>query len=93
MAIMARFLNFAFKKKFCLFECQILNLNMLCKISADDILKYFEIFSYFSQKRRFDISCKLSHKETICMKCQLYFSGKNKKKISLSSTEYLLMAC
>ena len=33
-------------------------------------------FSYFSQKTGFDISCKLSPKETICMKCQILFSGK-----------------
>ena len=30
----------------------------------------------------FDISCKLSPMETICMKCQVPFSGKNKKNIS-----------
>ena len=55
------------------------------KISADDILKYF---SYFSQKIDFDISCKLSLKETICMKYQSLLSGKNKKNIiSLSSAE------
>ena len=35
-----------------------------------------------SQKTGFDISCKLSPKETICMKCQILFSGKNKKNIS-----------
>ena len=39
-------------------------------------------FSYFSQKTEFDISCKLSPLETICMKCQILFSGKNKKNIS-----------
>ena len=30
----------------------------------------------------FDISCKLSPLETICLKCQILFSGKNKKNIS-----------
>ena len=35
--------------------------------SADNILKYL---SYFSEKTGFDISCKLSPLETICMKCQ-----------------------
>ena len=39
-------------------------------------------FSYFSQKTGFDISCKLSPEETICMKYQILFSGKNKKNIS-----------
>ena len=38
------------------------------KISADHILKYF---SYFSQK--------LGLEETVYMKCQSLFSGKNKK--------------
>ena len=37
-------------------------------------------FFFFSQKTGFDISCKLSPIETICMKCQILFSGKNKKK-------------
>ena len=48
------------------------------KFSAEDILKFF---SYFP-KTGFDISCKLSPVETICTKCQILFSGKNKKKIS-----------
>ena len=51
-----------------------LTLNTLSKLSADDILKYL---SYFSQKTGFDISCKLSPQETICMKCQILFPGKN----------------
>ena len=61
---------------------------MLCtlgKNSADNILKYF---SYFYQKTGFDISCKLSPVETICMKCQSLFSEKDKKNvINLSSAE------
>ena len=44
-------------------------------------------FSYFPQETGFDISCKLSPLETICMKCQTLFSGKNKKNIN-----YLLSA-
>ena len=36
------------------------------------ILKYF---SYFSQKIGFDISCKLSSKETVCMKFQSLITG------------------
>ena len=44
-----------------------------------------DIFSYFSQKTEFEISCKL---ETICMKCQILFSKKNKKNIiNLASAE------
>ena len=39
-------------------------------------------FSDFSQKIGFDILCILSpQEETICMKCQCLFSGKNKKNI------------
>ena len=64
------------------------HIAFLVKITADDILKYF---SYFSQETRFDISCKLSPVETICMKCQILyscmqcqilFSGKKVRKIS-----------
>ena len=55
------------------------------KFSADKILKYF---SYFCQKTGFENSCKLSPLETICMKCQILFSGKNKKNINLSSAEF-----
>ena len=39
-------------------------------------------FSLFQKKTGFDISCKLSPKETICMKCQILFFRKNKKNIS-----------
>ena len=39
-----------------------------------------DIFSYFSQKIGFDISCILSPEETICIKCQSLFSEKKKKK-------------
>ena len=41
--------------------------------SADD---KFTLFLFF-QKTGFDISCKLSPLETICMKCQNLFSRKN----------------
>ena len=51
----------------------------LNKYSADDKLV---IFFLFFPKTGFDISCKLSPMETICMKCQNLFSGKNKKNIS-----------
>ena len=47
--------------------------------SANDKLVIFLLI--FSQKIGFDISCKLSALETICMKCQILFSGKNKKNI------------
>ena len=47
--------------------------------STDNISKYF---SYFTQKTGFGISCKLSPLETICMKCQILFPGKNKKNVA-----------
>ena len=42
-------------------------------------------FSWFSQETGFNISCKMSPLETICMKCQILFSDKNKKNISKMS--------
>ena len=62
--------------------CHVMCLvSALGKFSADAILIYF----YFSQKTGFDILCKLSPLETICMKCHILFPGKN--IINLSSTE------
>ena len=55
-------------------------LTLLWADSADDKLIIF--FLFFSQKIGFDISYKLSPWEIICMKCQILFSGKNKKNIS-----------
>ena len=45
--------------------------------------RYIEIFFsvYISHKTGFDTSCKLSPMETICMKCQILFSGKTKKNM------------
>ena len=66
---------------------QIFNhLALSIKFSADHVLKYF---SYFSKKIGFNISCKLSPVETIHMKCQILFSGKNKKNINNSSSAEL----
>ena len=47
------------------------------------ILKYF---SHFTQKTGFDISCKLSPAETICMTYESLFSGKNTVKPVLKTT-------
>ena len=63
------------------FSCLVL----WVKFSADAIQKYF---SYFSQKTGFDISCKLSTIETICMKCQNLFSEKNKINIINLSADF-----
>ena len=38
-------------------------------------------FSYFSQRKGFEIWCKLSLMKKICMKCQSQFSGKKIRKI------------
>ena len=43
--------------------------------------RHFQNKSYFSKKMRFDVSCKLSPKETVCMKCQTLFSRKNIGKL------------
>ena len=58
----------------------VLTITTLWAFSADDKL-IMVYFSYFYKKIGFDISCKLSPYETICMKCIL-FSVKNKKNIS-----------
>ena len=48
------------------------------KFSADDIHVLNDIF-FFPKKTGFHISCKLSSVKTVCMKCQTWFSWKNKK--------------
>ena len=50
--------------------------------------RHIEVFFLFSLETGFDISCKLTPAETICMKCHNLFPGKNKKiMINLSSAE------
>ena len=55
------------------------------KKTTDNILKYF---SHLFQKTGFDISCKLSPKETVCLKYQTLFSKKN--IIKLLSVEFAM---
>ena len=43
---------------------------------------------FLPRKTGFDISCKLSPLETICMKYQILFSGKNKKNIINLSVKF-----
>ena len=57
-----------------------LTLSTLWAHSTEDELM---IFFVFFQKIRFDISCKLSPQEAICMKCRILFSGKNISKCRL----------
>ena len=49
--------------------CQLLTVITLLANSPQN----GDIFLIFSQKTGFDISCKLSPFETICMKCQILF--------------------
>ena len=65
-------------------------LALWVKFSADNILKYF---IHFPQKTRLDISCKLSPMETICMKFQILFTGKHKKKFTNLSSAELAQRC
>ena len=69
-------------------EYQIISLLFLHKNICCGFLLTFTTVNWlisdiflFSQKTGFDISCKLSPLETICMKSQILFSRKNKKKI------------
>ena len=57
-----------------------LTFTILWANAADDKLT---IFLLFFSEIGFDISCNLSPMETICMKCQVLFSGKNQKNISV----------
>ena len=52
-------------------------LTTLLANSADNKLIYI-YFVIFFQKPKFDISCQLSVLETVCMKFQNLFPGKNK---------------
>ena len=64
---------------------QPLTLNMLRKMSAEDIKK---IYFFFLQKTGFDISYKL-YLETVCMKRQSLFSGKKIELImNFSSAQF-----
>ena len=58
------------------FVISLLTLSTLGKIFSR---RHFDIVFLFFTGNGFDISCKLSPLETICMKCQILFTGKNKK--------------
>ena len=49
----------------------------MVKHSTDNNLKYFLVFPEY----------RIAPEETICMKCQSLWSGKNKQNINLSSAE------
>ena len=54
-----------------------LTLNVPITTAADDIHKYF---SLFSEKIRFDVSCESSSRQRIHMKNQALFSLKDRSK-------------
>ena len=54
-----------------------LTLSTLGKFSADDILKYFLLFSPENRNTHF-----MQIVSTICMKCQILFSGENITNLS-----------
>ena len=56
-----------------------LSLKYKASLLADNNLK---LILYFSEKLRLDISCELSARQTIHMKCQFLFSLKKKFKVS-----------
>ena len=61
----------------------VLTFSTILVNSADDVI--------FPQNIGFDISCKLSPEEKICMKCDILYSGKNKKR-NMTFT-FFLPAC
>ena len=62
--------------------CQNINPKALDKIVADSILNFF----IFQRKTRLNISCELSVRQIIHMKCQALFSLKNvKRNLKVSS--------
>ena len=69
----------------------VLNINVyhsLGNISRRKAENMFLILRF--KKTDFDISCKLSRMETVCIKCRSLFSGKNQNKISKFSLQKLL---
>ena len=71
-------------------------INMLSAETAQRVLTinfqqmtFWNSFRIFSQEAEFDISCKLSPIETVCMKCQILLAGKIRKVSSniLSAAE------
>ena len=71
-----------------IFHISPLPLKRQAKFVADNIQK--KIFFFFSEKTSLDISCELSAKQTIHMKCQDLFSLKNKKNVVCLSCNWRL---
>ena len=51
--------------------------------------QHIEIFFLYFPEDRFDISCKLSQLETICMQCKSCFLGENMKNVTIWSSAEL----
>ena len=76
-----------FSKKF-QHICVSLNVNFNESLT-NDVVSFEQLGpGYFYQETGFDVSCKLSPLETVCMKCRILFSGENKKNISSSSADF-----
>ena len=60
-----------------------INTKHLGKIFSRRHFDIFFFFCYFSQDTGFDILCRLSAMETICMKCQIQISGKLRNILSI----------
>ena len=69
---------------------QIIQQHNILQLSDLMQQTFWNVFYLFSQKIGFEISCKLSPRETICMTCQSLFSGKNKKMLSTELTHIVV---
>ena len=68
---------------------QLSSLNLYYYIGKVSRWEIDVTFSFFSRKKKTDISCKLSPWETICTKRQNHYSRKNKKHFKMSSAHIL----
>ena len=63
-------------------QCSFLHVAVYLALWVTFFSRRHLVFSYFSQETGFDISGKLSPMETICMKFQILFPGKNNINLS-----------
>ena len=64
---------------------QDVTIHANCLLRRQYVWQVKSFFFFFFQKTGFDNSCKLSPQETVWMKCQILFPGKNKKKHEMHS--------
>ena len=60
----------------------------MLKVNLCHSLGYLVIFSYITQKTGFNISCTLSPLGTVCIECQILFTGKNKKNFKCPAENF-----